>query len=587
MAATQVQTIAAKTIADHSDSPSLLRDLADLAGGGSHLSNAHRDLQRYAERRCCQTPDPVDLNLPMKFKRFKLAPGVDVSGNHAIAPPFAWFSFLYQTPTFRARFLGGREGNIGNVLAAFWASVPDSDGRKIHLRSAFKKRPDYTSDLACFRRAVPLTFHGDGVPVARMTLNNCSWSGFLGQALPTMDSKILISGLINRTIGPRTKAAYWDIIAWSLLALWEGKFPKKDYQGNDWKYGNPGEPLVPDLHLFGTIWTVKGDMEWLANVLGLEHTSSHTMCPWCMANDLDGQDEELAMSSIPWNDIGPRAAWRSTIHSSADAWLIYHGGRDAIHPLLALPGVSGLNVMADAMHIIDLGVSHHVIGNVLFKLCWEDRYFAAARTPQNRLDMLWTLVEQIYIARGVSCRIGEMSLGHFTDTRRPHLTYPSLSTRIKAAETRHFLPVLLSIFSDRCNLAIAEDSHMLQMLRGLDAAYTVLNSNVEHKLPPAEVAEFQRGIEACLQHYRWLHADANDRNKLWWQEVPKHHYVQHISAQAAFQNPRYSWNYSDEDFMGCLKRICESCLSGTQAHRVVAKLVRKWAAAVSMRMLFM
>ena len=327
-------------------------------------------------------------------------------------------------------------------------------------------------------------------------------------------------------------------------------------------------------------------MEWLANVLALEHTSSHAMCPWCMANDLEVQDETLAMSPIPWNDIGPRAVWRSTIPSTADEWLIYHGGKAAIHPVLALPGVSGLSVMADVMHILDLGAVHHVIGNVMFKLCWEDRFFAGAHTPQDRLDMLWALVEHRYIARKVSCRIGEMSLGHFTDTRRPHLTFPCLSTRIKAAESRHFVPILLSIFSDRCNLTIAEDSHMLQMLQGLDAALAVLNSNVEPQLPPAAVMDFQRGIETCLQHYRWLHADANARAKMIWQEVPKFHFAQHISYQAAFQNPRFSWAYSDEDFMGCIKRICESCISGTQAHRVVPKLVRKWASAAAMRMLF-
>ena len=106
-------------------------------------------------------------------------------------------------------------------------------------------------------------------------------------------------------------------------------------------------------------------------------------------------------------------------------------------------------------------------------------------------------------------------------------------------------------------------------------------------LPPAAVAEFQSGIDQCLQHYRWLHADAFRKKVHLWKEVPKFHFCQHIADQAALQNPRYAWTYSDEDFMGIMKRISESCLDGTMAHKVVPKVVRKWAFAVAMRLSFM
>ena len=62
---------------------------------------------------------------------------------------------------------------------------------------------------------------------------------------------------------------------------------------------------------------------------------------------------------------------------------------------------------------------------------------------------------------------------------------------------------------------------MLRMLQGLVRAYSILDSHVEAMLPPAAVAEFQSGIDQCLQHYRWLQADAFRKGVHLWKDVPK------------------------------------------------------------------
>ena len=115
---------------------------------------------------------------------------------------------------------------------------------------------------------------------------------------------------------------------------------------------------------------IKGILDWLANSLGLEHSSSHHMCVWCGANDIEPEDHELVerygTDSTPWNDLSAGAHWRETIYRSAEHWFMCHGGRDGCSPLLSLPGVSGLNVMCDALHVLDLGFTHHCLGNVLF-----------------------------------------------------------------------------------------------------------------------------------------------------------------------------------------------------------------------------
>ena len=47
-------------------------------------------------------------------------------------------------------------------------------------------------------------------------------------------------------------------------------------------------------------------------------------------------------------------------------WRAAHGGIERLHWLLCLPALSVLNLFPDAMHIFCLGITHHVLGNVMF-----------------------------------------------------------------------------------------------------------------------------------------------------------------------------------------------------------------------------
>ena len=167
-------------------------------------------------------PAAIEFNLPMVYKRFLRAPGVPVSdARHSFHPPFAWFSFLHcEAPiSFRDRFLGGEPGGIPDLLEAFWNGIPEADGRKAHLRSEVRRRSDYIDDRSCFRRAAPISLHGDAVPTARMSNDVISWAGFLGSHLATLDSKLWISGLLNRNTGDGTKASYISALVWGITAL--------------------------------------------------------------------------------------------------------------------------------------------------------------------------------------------------------------------------------------------------------------------------------------------------------------------------------------------------------------------------------
>ena len=85
------------------------------------------------------------------------------------------------------------------------------------------------------------------------------------------------------------------------------------------------------------------------------------------------------------------------IWEDPDAWRQYHGGIQRHHPLFGLIAVSILNLVADPMHIIDLGVAHHIVGNVLFVMCYFPAYFPAGNNPSQRCDLLWKRVGDLLI----------------------------------------------------------------------------------------------------------------------------------------------------------------------------------------------
>ena len=56
--------------------------------------------------------------------------------------------------------------------------------------------------------------------------------------------------------------------------------------------------------------------------------------------------------------------------------------------------------------------------------------------------------------------------------------------------------------------------------------------------------------------------------------VTKHHFFYHIAFFARYQNPRCTWCYGFENFVGRVQDIAESCTRGTKAHKVPRKVVQ-------------
>ena len=189
-----------------------------------------------------------------------------------------------------------------------------------------------TCEDGIWSKATPISVHGDGVPTGIHSLEVLSWASLLGGHRQTIDQKVLISAMLNSTVSSDTKQFWWSAVLWGLLPLLEGAFPHRDESGDlltsieDVEMD--GTPLADGF--FCVMWQIKGDLEWLANGLGLEHYGALFPCPWCKATSFSNDDHDVCThfgcSPAPMFDYSERALWRSTIWEDFGEWAREHGG---------------------------------------------------------------------------------------------------------------------------------------------------------------------------------------------------------------------------------------------------------------------
>ena len=592
MSAMMVQVIAAKAVSDHENSPEDLKALASLGAHGTHRSNCHRDLIHLLQNQIDIVPSPMPVNIPMKNLKKRTIDGAVVveQATSMIAPQEVFSTLYHKKPgAFARRFLGTDSvDNAGDTLAAFWDSVPEHDPRKGALRRAWAERGEGAEDLL-WRRAVPLALHADAVPIGnKASLDTVSWSGMLGQGLSTLEHKIFCSSLVTKLAAPSTAEAFWSKIMWCFLMLWLGIFPLFDSDGADWpprseRLRNAGHLLAAGL--FGVVWTIKGDMDEIANSLDLNHSSSLFPCPWCDCNKFRTGLEVMAQTfnipPRPWYDYSARAAWRSTVWRDTNQWA---DSRDKLNPIFLLPYLSICFVMADVLHIVDLGFTHHLLGNTFYHVCYctGNRF---GRSVEDRLDYLWERISQQYRGRSTPCQLHNLTLSMFVDPSRPHLSHPVLTTRVKAAESRQLVPCVADIWRDLQDGSDFE-AHMLRTLDSLAAFYDILNENAHsYTLPNDKLIGLQGHVKTCLIHYNALSDLSRSAGRgMAWHQVPKFHFWEHVAEQASVQNPVWSWCYVDEDFMRIVKDIATSCTAATALPKVAGKVAEKWRLGWGLRL---
>lgn len=200
-----------------------LYDLAKAGSFGKHTQNLHRDILATTKSRC--TLKPFECHLPFKAT-------VDTSHEQlaAINLPHEQFSHLYHNypESFKRHVLPDP-----TALHRFWQEMKGHPGLDLIPASDME-------DLEA--KGIPLGLHGDEVPVTgvgkvwcKLALTFQFYSLMAASVgARTLDLMLWIWAVFERlcTAGPEgTVETFMLIMKWSFGALYEGKWPSKDWRG--------------------------------------------------------------------------------------------------------------------------------------------------------------------------------------------------------------------------------------------------------------------------------------------------------------------------------------------------------------------
>ena len=328
-------------------------ELSRLGKSGKFPGNCSRDFRRLVKRHAGDDllqPLVVDVPVRTKTNTVEMKPQ-DVLLPHEV------FAHLAQHPDeFDARVLGGSAA----AAASYWRSQ--------------RKRPWYATHPAreaieAGKRVAPLRVYGDDAEVRKG--KSClilTWSGSACAHVATRFSRFLIAAVpVSKTVEfQRAAELVYRVIAWSLTALLDGKYPSLDPDGEAWPEGSrraqlAGTYLDPRGRSIAAIAEFMGDWKWLRECLSLDRNyNCNLLCHLCFARK----------DRPPFAyDFSLGAGWRCTI--VGEHW------RAQYHVLPAISGIPGFSLsmtVPDPMHTIHLGLCLVAIGSALRILIRRRRF---------------------------------------------------------------------------------------------------------------------------------------------------------------------------------------------------------------------
>ena len=156
-------------------------------------------------------------------------------------------------------------------------------------------------------RTVPIVFHVDGVRIYKQQESWIySYSSMTKKGGSTVENKIVLCLVRDALVAkPQTHDALAKIVTWVCTVLQTGRYPCKDFYGQDWPAGSKEAERANSE--FASGWrgafsAFKGDLQ--ARVM------IHKLCRNYMANLCCEHD--FAGKLLTYGDFGPAAAWKHT-----------------------------------------------------------------------------------------------------------------------------------------------------------------------------------------------------------------------------------------------------------------------------------
>jgi hypothetical protein len=214
-------------------------------------------------------------------------------------------------------------------------------------------------------------------------------------------------------------------------------------------------------------------------------------------------------------------------------------------------------VMVDVLHCVDLGISAHILGNI-FAACLDLQIWGTNK--QANIDGLDKAIKKWYSETKATNKMnGKLTADRIQTSKM----WPKL--KVKGAAARGIIGFALKLatehFDSNCVLVMRLLARFVELL---DSEGMLLSESARMELP-------QLGMRLC-ETFTKLARQAIGEGRKVWKPSPKLHMFQHLCEwQGLIFNPRFSWCYSDEDLVGQLIDVAESCHSKTLASTAMFK----------------
>lgn len=401
-----------------------------------------------------------------------------VTKDVAIYLPHDWFAWVVSDHISEdaTEVLTGLSG-----LQKFWSEHNKSDPKLKGNPISKQKMEKY----------VPFVVHGDGGAFQRNdSINVLSMRSLLSAANVGLSQFLLFSipkACVNKSddIEEDTMHHIWRALAWSFEALFRGVHPVADHQGDPWPAGSArarlqGGFLCP-AKLRGVVFALSGDGDYFQNEYKLPGSSFNDCCFSCKANKSD----------VPFNDFRPNADWRSTV-------IRHEGSCPADHLVATIPGVVGETLAYDTLHILEEGVTAHILANCCFDFVMKPGWVGGQDVKMKALfHRVLQQYEELCIAS--ENRIGRLQPSNFCNPKNKFGQFPSMSG-IKARHLRYLVPCFREICDHEKDERKPYTVHRWSCLHHMEIVYQCLEKASLH-LDPGARRRIASSMDLCLQHY--------------------------------------------------------------------------------------
>lgn len=268
--------------------------LSKLGSSGMYMGNCRRDLLNIFKK-IDTVPAVVEIPLPILESRLEIESATSVL--FPVLSPLDMFESLLKHRKSQIREM------LGTGLETFWVSYDMSDRRM--WNHPLLDRADYRT------KAIPIVIHGDGARFNSRgnSLMVLSWSLLTAES-GIWDNIFMFAAVpkyircIQSRHGSDTMLELWRWLAFFMNAMFDGRHPERDLNDCEWprksiQRKRAGMALSGGYYF--VVLAITGDLEFVANELGLESFGSATPCWRCPI----GHEARFNM-----RDVGPKAPWR-------------------------------------------------------------------------------------------------------------------------------------------------------------------------------------------------------------------------------------------------------------------------------------